>query len=169
MFLGYIAWGAGSFSTSYILSLTPSKQNGKLVDNALASQCVIAPWLSAGSVTASAVVSSASRNPTTTLTQVSTSSKAVATATATAKVAVSITVKSVQSSSLVSSAKTTPVSTSWSNGTVASTATSEVVASSGSGASVTGTGSPIVATNGADMRSFAGGLLIGGFLVAVVL
>lgn len=48
VFLGYIAWAAGSFSTSYVLSLTPSKKNGKYIDTALASQCVIAPWLSAG-------------------------------------------------------------------------------------------------------------------------
>jgi endoglucanase len=47
VFLGYIAWAAGSFSTSYVLSLTPSKQNGKFVDNQLASQCVVAPWLNA--------------------------------------------------------------------------------------------------------------------------
>ncbi|KAF4624012.1 hypothetical protein G7Y89_g14164 [Cudoniella acicularis] len=48
VFLGYIAWAAGSFATSYTLSLTPSKQNGKFVDNALASQCVVSPWLNAG-------------------------------------------------------------------------------------------------------------------------
>ncbi|KAH7409723.1 glycoside hydrolase superfamily, partial [Cadophora sp. MPI-SDFR-AT-0126] len=39
VFLGYIAWAAGSFATTYVLSLTPSKQNGKYVDNQLASQC----------------------------------------------------------------------------------------------------------------------------------
>ncbi|KAK6219070.1 hypothetical protein LQW54_002572 [Pestalotiopsis sp. IQ-011] len=27
-FVGFVAWAAGSFSTSYVLSLTPSKQNG---------------------------------------------------------------------------------------------------------------------------------------------
>lgn len=43
--MGLVAWGAGSFDTSYVLSLTPSKQNGQLVDNKLMSQCVIAPWV----------------------------------------------------------------------------------------------------------------------------
>ncbi|KAI2617258.1 glycoside hydrolase family 5 protein [Hypomontagnella submonticulosa] len=45
VFVGLVAWGAGSFDTSYVLSLTPSKQNGQLVDNNLMSQCVIAPWV----------------------------------------------------------------------------------------------------------------------------
>ncbi|TVY44019.1 Endoglucanase EG-II [Lachnellula cervina] len=40
VFLGYIAWGAGSFATSYTLSLTPSKQNGQFIDNALASHVI---------------------------------------------------------------------------------------------------------------------------------
>ncbi|KAI1124776.1 endoglucanase 2 [Nemania abortiva] len=44
VFAGLVAWGAGSFSTSYVLSLTPSNQNGRLVDNALMKQCVLAPW-----------------------------------------------------------------------------------------------------------------------------
>ncbi|KAI0455475.1 endoglucanase 2 [Xylaria acuta] len=42
VFTGLVAWGAGSFSTSYLLSLTPSNQNGRLVDNALAKQCLLA-------------------------------------------------------------------------------------------------------------------------------
>lgn len=59
VFLGYIAWAAGSFSPSYVLSLTPTKKNGKYVDNDLASQCVVAPWLNAGSeIVTSAVASS---------------------------------------------------------------------------------------------------------------
>jgi endoglucanase len=45
VFVGLAAWGAGSFSTGYLLSLTPSKQGGKLVDNQLFSQCVLAPWV----------------------------------------------------------------------------------------------------------------------------
>ncbi|KAI8954001.1 endoglucanase 2 [Xylaria longipes] len=44
VFTGLVAWGAGSFSTSYLLSLTPSNQNGRLVDNALTKQCLLAPW-----------------------------------------------------------------------------------------------------------------------------
>ncbi|KAF2995149.1 hypothetical protein E8E14_004290 [Neopestalotiopsis sp. 37M] len=39
VFVGFVAWAAGSFSTSYVLSLTPSKQNGQYVDNVLMTQC----------------------------------------------------------------------------------------------------------------------------------
>ncbi|KAI0105464.1 endoglucanase 2 [Nemania sp. FL0031] len=49
VFAGLVAWGAGSFSTSYVLSLTPSNQNGRLVDNALMKQCVLATWNSSDS------------------------------------------------------------------------------------------------------------------------
>ncbi|KAL2285260.1 hypothetical protein FJTKL_08220 [Diaporthe vaccinii] len=45
VFMGLVGWGAGSFDTSYILSLTPSKQNNQLVDNQLMQQCVIAKWV----------------------------------------------------------------------------------------------------------------------------
>jgi len=52
--MGLVGWGAGSFDTSYILSLTPSKQNNQLVDNQLMQQCVIAKWVAtAGSPTSS--------------------------------------------------------------------------------------------------------------------
>ncbi|TGJ83544.1 hypothetical protein E0Z10_g5209 [Xylaria hypoxylon] len=49
VFTGLVAWGAGSFSTSYVLSLTPSNQNGRLVDNTLMRQCVLATWNNAQS------------------------------------------------------------------------------------------------------------------------
>jgi endoglucanase len=85
VFLGYIAWAAGSFSTSYTLSLTPTKQNGKYVDNALASRCVISPWLNAATVTvtpsailtgAAGSVTSSARGSTTTGMGTSTSTSA---------------------------------------------------------------------------------------------
>ncbi|KAI1324872.1 endoglucanase 2 [Xylariaceae sp. FL0255] len=44
VFAGLVVWAAGSFSTSYTLSLTPSTQNGQLVDNTLMKQCVLATW-----------------------------------------------------------------------------------------------------------------------------
>lgn len=47
--MGLVGWGAGSFDTSYILSLTPSKQNNQLVDNQLMQQCVIAKWVATAS------------------------------------------------------------------------------------------------------------------------
>ncbi|KAI1167412.1 hypothetical protein F5B18DRAFT_439438 [Nemania serpens] len=44
VFAGLVAWGAGSFSTSYLLSLTPSNQDSRPVDTALMRQCLLAPW-----------------------------------------------------------------------------------------------------------------------------
>lgn len=52
VFIGLVAWAAGSFSSSYLLSLTPSKQGSGLVDNALAAQCVVRTWLDATDVPA---------------------------------------------------------------------------------------------------------------------
>jgi len=49
VFLGYIAWAAGSFDTAYVLSLTPTQKNGKYIDNSLTTQCVVNPWLGIGS------------------------------------------------------------------------------------------------------------------------
>ncbi|KAH8903826.1 cellulase [Coniochaeta sp. PMI_546] len=52
VFIGLVAWAAGSFSTSYLLSLTPSKQGSGLVDNSLAAQCVVRTWVQASDVAA---------------------------------------------------------------------------------------------------------------------
>jgi endoglucanase len=52
VFIGLVAWAAGSFSSSYLLSLTPSKQGNTLVDNALAGQCVVRTWLDANETVA---------------------------------------------------------------------------------------------------------------------
>ncbi|KAK9414202.1 putative Glycoside hydrolase superfamily [Seiridium unicorne] len=56
-FIGFVAWAAGSFSTSYVLSLTPSKQNGQYVDNDLMTQCVLAPWLNSNNTAATSTTS----------------------------------------------------------------------------------------------------------------
>ncbi|OTA88979.1 glycoside hydrolase family 5 protein [Hypoxylon sp. CO27-5] len=45
VFVGLVGWGAGSFDTSYIMSLTPSRQNGQLVDNQLMTQCLLSTWV----------------------------------------------------------------------------------------------------------------------------
>lgn len=46
VFIAFIGWAAGSFATTYVLSMTPTKaSNGKWTDNQLTSQCVIGPWL----------------------------------------------------------------------------------------------------------------------------
>lgn len=46
VFVGLVAWAAGGFDGSYLLSLTPSRgQGGGFVDNELAAQCVVKTWL----------------------------------------------------------------------------------------------------------------------------
>lgn len=55
--MGLVGWGAGSFDTSYILSLTPSKQNNQLVDNQLMQQCVLAKWVATAGAPSSAAAS----------------------------------------------------------------------------------------------------------------
>jgi endoglucanase len=45
VFVGLVAWGAGSFDSGYVLSLTPKKQGNGFVDNALMSQCVVKTWV----------------------------------------------------------------------------------------------------------------------------
>ncbi|KAL7627186.1 hypothetical protein AAE478_003962 [Parahypoxylon ruwenzoriense] len=49
VFVGLVGWGAGSFDTSYILSLTPSKQNNRLVNNQLMTQCLLETWTNSNS------------------------------------------------------------------------------------------------------------------------
>lgn len=44
VFVGFVGWAAGSFDASYVMGLTPTKQNGKMVDNQLMMQCIVAPW-----------------------------------------------------------------------------------------------------------------------------
>ncbi|KAK8041789.1 glycoside hydrolase family 5 protein [Apiospora rasikravindrae] len=46
VFVGFVGWAAGSFDASYVMGLTPTKQNGKMVDNQLMMQCIMAPWTS---------------------------------------------------------------------------------------------------------------------------
>ena len=40
VYLGYVGWSAGSFATSYELSLTPTYQNGQWTDSSLLSSCL---------------------------------------------------------------------------------------------------------------------------------
>jgi hypothetical protein len=40
VFLGWIGWAAGSFSTSYELSLVPTNNGGNWVDTGILSSCV---------------------------------------------------------------------------------------------------------------------------------
>lgn len=70
VFAGLVAWGAGSFSASYLLSLTPSNRDGRLVDTALMNKCLLAPWNTAPSGTegTTPTPTSAIRGPTPTTT-----------------------------------------------------------------------------------------------------
>lgn len=49
VFLGLVAWAAGSFSPNDTLSLTPSQQDGEYVDSTLMTQCVLGTWTSGSS------------------------------------------------------------------------------------------------------------------------
>jgi endoglucanase len=40
VYLGWIGWAAGSFSTSYVLSETPTYSNGVWTDQGIVSSCV---------------------------------------------------------------------------------------------------------------------------------
>ncbi|KAI5863334.1 glycoside hydrolase family 5 protein [Durotheca rogersii] len=62
VFVGLVGWGAGGFDTSYVLSLTPSKQNGRLVDNKLMSQCLIGQWVDSNSPTAANTTTKSSQS-----------------------------------------------------------------------------------------------------------
>jgi len=76
VFVGLVAWGAGSFDTSYVLSLTPSKSGNKFTDNQLMSQCVLATWKDSKDV-------ASSRPPTSTTALGSTAVKSLPPATGT--------------------------------------------------------------------------------------
>lgn len=69
VFAGFVGWAAGSFATSYVLSLTPTKQNNAYVDNQVMQQCLIDVWNStvstataSGSAAAAASTMSGSRS-----------------------------------------------------------------------------------------------------------
>ncbi|KAJ0301607.1 hypothetical protein COL5a_005619 [Colletotrichum fioriniae] len=44
VFIGLVGWAAGSFSTDYVLSLTPKKSGNTYTDNNLMKQCVLDTW-----------------------------------------------------------------------------------------------------------------------------
>ncbi|KAI1484361.1 glycoside hydrolase superfamily [Biscogniauxia mediterranea] len=69
VFVGLVGWAAGSFDTSYILSLTPSGQGNALVDKALMTQCLLGTWNNSTTTTTNpATTSSAPSNATAVLT-----------------------------------------------------------------------------------------------------
>ncbi|TVY14851.1 Endoglucanase EG-II [Lachnellula arida] len=169
VFLGYVAWGAGSFATSYTLSLTPSKLNGRFVDNALASQCVISPWLSAGT----AIVTSAIASNTATATAISSPNNQGLSITAPASVGTSV---------LLGTSSSTMATSPSGNGNANSVTQSALIASPTSGlatsvsrTSMTTTGIPASApsqlANVAKMEEISWGIMavMGAIIVAALL
>ncbi|POR34316.1 Endoglucanase EG-II [Tolypocladium paradoxum] len=45
VFEGFVGWGAGSFDSSYVLTLTPSGSAGSYVDNKLMEECILGPFI----------------------------------------------------------------------------------------------------------------------------
>ncbi|KAK7431986.1 hypothetical protein QQZ08_001606 [Neonectria magnoliae] len=45
VFVGFVGWGAGSFKSDYILTLTPEWIDGSYVDNKLMKECIIKPFI----------------------------------------------------------------------------------------------------------------------------
>lgn len=169
VFLGYIGWGAGSFSNSYVLSLTPTEQNGKFVDNALCSQCVVAPFLNAATTTFgnSAVAAG------TTISMLSATVTSEATASATTAAPSSTT-----TSSLLMKPSETPSGSTENTGkatvTTFPTKSSDskspsATASPSSTSSETSAPALSQSTAGAGMRRFAGGMLAGCLVIAYFL
>lgn len=166
VFLGYIAWAAGSFSTSYVLSLTPSKQNGKFVDNALASQCVVAPWLNASntatfvsSAAASTAVESSVAAVTSSLTGVTTDGSSPSITVA--QTPLQATSTAAKASKTSNAAQKSSGASGAGNSTAVTTATLSVSGSASSSLTQT--------TGGAVARTFGGGLLAAGLFVTVLL
>ncbi|KUJ16625.1 cellulase-domain-containing protein [Mollisia scopiformis] len=157
VFLGYIAWAAGSFSTSYLLSLTPSKSNGKYVDNALASQCVVSPWLNAGTAIVTSPIPSA-----------------IGSSAATSVGAIVIGAPSSAAASTTDASGSSPSTVATEASTLA-TSTSSVTpagnfsASAAPTTSSASTATQVVSTGGAEMKQYAGGLLAGSLFVALIL
>ncbi|CAK7271206.1 hypothetical protein SEPCBS119000_004482 [Sporothrix epigloea] len=73
VFIGLVAWAAGQFDTSYVLSLTPTLEpNGSYTDNQLFSQCVLGPYLGSDVPVLPSQTSSTSPSSTSTLTHTAT-------------------------------------------------------------------------------------------------
>ncbi|KAK0112624.1 hypothetical protein ONS95_014365 [Cadophora gregata] len=173
VFLGYIAWAAGSFSTSYVLSLTPSKKNGKYVDNQLAAQCVVAPWRDAGPAisVSSAVAVASTASPAGSITPIPTLVSVTAgnSAGVTSVGGASTITRTTSATRTTTVMRTSTAVASRSGGIFAPVGANQTV--SGVGSTRTSTSTPVIATGGAEpeMRRFAGGLLAGSLLFAMIL
>ncbi|KAL3422971.1 endoglucanase VIII [Phlyctema vagabunda] len=182
VFLGYIAWAAGSFATDYVLSLTPTKTNGKYVDNELAAKCVVAPFRDSTATPASAALPAiASGDYTTrrvtstrtsylTVSSVLQTSVTVTTSNSTEQAAATSTVPTLTTStgaSTTAAALGTPLTNGTKGGGVAfSSINLTPTASQPSG---TGSAGQALVTGSADRVKAAASLLAGSFFVALFL
>jgi len=158
VFLGYIAWGAGSFSTGYALDLTPTKQGGKLVDMPLCSQCVVAPWLSAGPATFTGSVSSVQTAAAASMSGQSGGVLSTSTNTGTT---------TMQGSSMTGSSVQSTQETSLASGVIVSGSSNVTLSRLPSSATASATQK--TSTNAAARMSLACGLFAAAFLFAVLL
>ncbi|KAK3314301.1 cellulase [Apodospora peruviana] len=83
VFIGLVAWAAGSFDTSYILSLTPNRNGGKFVNNALGAQCVVGTWKETSEDVSSSSISTGSTPVSGTITSSATTTTSPVTTTTT--------------------------------------------------------------------------------------
>ncbi|KAH8676452.1 glycoside hydrolase superfamily, partial [Tricladium varicosporioides] len=176
VFLGYIAWAAGSFATSYTLSLTPSKQNGKFVDNALASQCVVSPWLNAGTaiVTSAVAASSTASNANTVVISSTSGSAPARSSSSVAEVKTSITTLTSNNGGIKTSSPTTgsvgSAATRSSAATISGSPTEARNSSGTTGSQTTAstqtqvTSAAVAGRIGPRLMAGAGGLLIAALL-----
>ncbi|KAL1902998.1 hypothetical protein Sste5346_000910 [Sporothrix stenoceras] len=86
VYIGYVTWAAGQFDETYVLSQTPIQQpDGSWTDNALFTECVLAPYQKAGGAKPSPLPSTASSSKKTTATQTKTKTSTKTSATAAAE------------------------------------------------------------------------------------
>ncbi|KAG6031270.1 hypothetical protein E4U41_007643 [Claviceps citrina] len=58
--VGFIAWGAGAFDSSYILTILPSESGDTWTDNKLMKQCILAPFGKDRNISTSTMTSASS-------------------------------------------------------------------------------------------------------------
>lgn len=100
VYIGLVAWGAGSFKTDYILSLTPTLNNGQWVDTDIMTECVLASWTG----DASEETVSSSISPYTTATTVTSATKSASSNTAAEATTMSTTTSTISQPSASSTA-----------------------------------------------------------------
>lgn len=170
VFLGYIAWAAGNFSTSYVLSLTPAENNGKFVDNALASQCVVAPWLNASNT--ATFISSAALSTVAGSNVVKSSSEAAATTgsgDAVSSAAASALVPGLTMTSGGKTSQNSAASVTQNSGGGRDSGNETTIASATPSANSTGSGTSPQSASGVVAQKIGNCLLAGSLLVTVFL